>query len=88
MDDGLYTVYVLQNSLGTFYIGLSEDAAARVAQHNGGASNWTRHRGPWQLVWQSVRLTLREARKLERKLKAQKGGRGFYRMTGLPASGS
>ena len=81
-----YQVYVLQNSEGRFYIGLSEDVAVRLGQHNDGTSKWTRHRGPWTLVWTSQKLTLSDARKLENRLKAQKGGAGFKAMTGLERS--
>jgi len=31
-----YRVYILQNSEGSFYIGLSDDVAHRVEQHNTG----------------------------------------------------
>jgi putative endonuclease len=78
-----YQVYVLQNTDGKFYIGLSADVAARLSQHNAGISNWTRSRGPWSLVWTSGPLSLSEARELENHLKKQKGGRGFYLATGL-----
>jgi putative endonuclease len=78
-----YQVYVLQNQAGRFYIGLSEDVAARLQQHNEGNSSWTRSRGPWQLVWTSAPMSLTEARKLENHLKRQKGGIGFHQATGL-----
>ena len=79
----LYQVYVLQNAQGRFYIGLSEDVLTRLRQHNSGVSTWTRSRGPWTLVWTSQTVPLAAARKLERHLKSQKGGDGFYRLTGL-----
>ncbi len=81
-----YQVYILQNPAGRFYIGLSEDIYVRVQQHNDGASKWTRSRGPWNLIWKSTHMPLSEARKLENLLKRQKGGEGFYRMTGLKKS--
>jgi len=81
-------VYVIQNSEGRFYIGLSEDVEKRLLDHNTGVSKWTKHRGPWSLVWQSDALTLSAARKLENLLKAQKGGDGFYRLTGLTRAGA
>jgi putative endonuclease len=43
----------------------------------------TRGKGPWELIWQSDRLELADARRLELNLKRQKGGNGFYLMTGL-----
>ena len=83
MTAGNYSVYVLENSEGRFYIGLTDDVPRRVSQHNSGVSKWTRGKGPWKLVWQTCSLTLSQARKLERELKRQKGGNGFFRMTGL-----
>jgi putative endonuclease len=84
-----YQVYVIRNDAGRFYIGLSENVTVRLQQHNSGISQWTRHRGPWSLVWTSEPLSLSDARKLENRLKAQKGGAGFWALTGLePPSGS
>jgi len=84
-----YRVYVIQNREGKFYIGVSDDAARRVEQHNSGQSRWTKGRGPWTIVWQSDDLSLSEARKLENRLKRQKGGHGLFHLVGVrPSSGS
>ena len=79
----LYRVYVLRNAKGRFYIGISDDIDRRIEQHNRGESCWTKARGPWNLVWKSEGLSLSDARKRENLLKQQKGGAGFYRLTGL-----
>jgi predicted GIY-YIG superfamily endonuclease len=81
--DKLYQVYVLQNEQKQFYVGLSENVSIRLLQHNNGISKWTRTRGPWVLVWASAQIALSDARKLEILLKRQKGGTGFYAITGL-----
>jgi predicted GIY-YIG superfamily endonuclease len=78
-----YRVYILQNYEGRFYVGLSDDVAHRVQQHNAGQSRWTKGRGPWTVVWQSEELSLTAARKLENRLKRQGRGKGFYTITGL-----
>jgi len=78
-----YYVYVLQNLEGKFYIGITDDVDRRIEDHNDGRSRWTKSRGPWTLVWQSQNLSLGDARKLENILKRQKGGAGFYRITGI-----
>ncbi len=80
---GEYSVYIVQNSAGRFYTGITDNVERRVEQHNSGVSNWTRNKGPWKLVWQKKGLSLSEARKLELELKGQKGGDGFFRKTGL-----
>ena len=78
-----YQVYILQNDLGRRYVGVSEDPARRLEQHNAGESQWTRGKGPWRIIWLSDSMSLSDARKLENFLKRQKGGSGFYRVTGL-----
>ena len=75
-----YRVYVIQNHKGKFYIGLSDDVARRLEEHNTGQSRWTKGRGPWTIVWQSGELSLSEARKLENRLKRQKGGHGLFHL--------
>ena len=42
----------------------------------------------WTLIWQSGEMNLSDARKRELLLKRQKGGKGFYRLIGLPQVGS
>jgi predicted GIY-YIG superfamily endonuclease len=81
-----YRVYVLQNREGKFYIGTTDDVARRLQQHNHGESRWTRGRGPWRMVWQSEDLSLSEARKLENRMKRQKGGHGLFHLTGVRRS--
>ena len=78
-----YQVYVIENAAGKFYIGLSEDVQIRMQKHNEGISRWTRNRGPWRVVWTSEPLSLADARKLENRLKRQKGVVGFGFLTGL-----
>jgi putative endonuclease len=82
----LYQVYVIKNTAGKLYIGLSENVRIRLQQHNEGVSQWTRYRGLWRLVWTSQQLSLAEACKLEKRLKRQKGGVGFEYLTGLRKS--
>ena len=72
-----YQVYVIENSAGKLYIGLSEDVHHRLTQHNAGDSLWTKGKGPWALIWTSEAMSLTEARKLENYLKRQKGGNGL-----------
>ncbi len=76
----MFRVYVLRNESGRGYIGLSEDVEKRLRQHNAGLSNWTAKFRPWELQWTSVELSLRDARKLESKMKGQKGGDGLDRL--------
>jgi putative endonuclease len=76
-DSKTYTVYLIVNQAGRRYIGLSECIFKRLDDHNKGRSVYTAKYRPWKLVWNSLPLTLREARKLENLLKKQKGGVGL-----------
>src|SRR5438132_14363817 len=62
---------------------MTDNVARRLTQHNSRKSKWTKSRGPWRVVWTSGPLSPSEARKLEAKLKRQKGGDGLYKITGL-----
>lgn len=81
-----YQVYVISNPAGKFYIGMSESVTTRVQQHNDGVSKWTKGKGPWSLSWTSEAMSIAAARKLENLLKRQKGGAGFYNITGITRS--
>ena len=72
-----YRVYVIRNREGKFYIGLSDDVARRVQQHNAGQSRWTKGRVPWTIVWLSEESSLTDASKLENRLKRQGRDKGF-----------
>ncbi len=83
-----YSVYILWSaSARKFYIGISEDSAARLLRHNSGASKWTAPHAPWEIVHVEHMQNYSEARKRELLLKRQKGGAGFYKLTGLDADG-
>jgi putative endonuclease len=73
----VYQVYLISNPDGRRYMGLSEDVALRVTQHNASLSKWTSKYGPWTLGWTSRPMPLGDARRLENLLKRQKGGSGL-----------
>jgi len=81
-----YRLYVIQNRKRKFYIGASDDIARRLEKHNTGQSRWTKDGGPCRIVWQSEDLSLYEARKLENRMKRQKGGHGLFHFTGVQRS--
>ena len=50
----MFYVYVLENPRGKFYVGQTENIAARVKDHNRTncfEGHFTRKNGPWKLVW-------------------------------------
>ena len=67
-----------------FYTGISEEPSHRAEQHNSGkVAGWTKRYRPWLLVLVERHSSYHEARRRELELKAQKGGRGFFEITGL-----
>jgi len=72
-----YVVYVLEETAGKKYIGLTSDLSKRLKEHNSGKSLYTKRSNKWKIIWYSKKLSLREARVLERKMKKQKGGDGI-----------
>ncbi len=82
----LYRVYILRNTEGRRYIGVSSDVAVRLDQHNQGLSKWTKGKGPWTLEWTSTERSLGEARSLENRMKRQKGGTGLTALISTNAS--
>ena len=85
VSDKPYFLYVLWSANAKrFYIGIAEDPQARLEQHNAGIRrSWTHRHRPWELILKELHADYTAARKRERLLKAQKGGVGFFRMTGI-----
>jgi putative endonuclease len=80
----MYWCYVIFSSTRQqYYIGVTDDVSRRVQDHNNGISKWTKGKGPWLLEWTKEFTSLSEARKFENLLKRQKGGDGFYQLTGI-----
>jgi putative endonuclease len=78
-----YFVYVIwSNAARRFYVGISENPARRLNQHNAGLSRWSAKFGPWRLVHTEAFRNFTGARKRELQLKKQKGGKGFYTLVG------
>lgn len=72
-----YYVYVLQSDLDRgLYIRFTADLRRRLAEHQSGASNSTRHRGAWKLIYYEAYLHREDAEGRECYLKSG-GGRKF-----------
>jgi len=73
-----FWVYVLQNPRGKFYVGQTEDLAARLEFHNNTKSfdgHFTRKNGPWKLVWSEQHESRQSAMKREREIKRMKSAK-------------
>ena len=76
----IFYVYIMVNPDGRHYIGTSSDIEARLKKHNSKSSEWTRFRGPWELVYKEEFETKHEALLRERVIKSYKGGRAFKKL--------
>ena len=73
-----FWVYILQNPVGRFYIGHTDNLERRVKSHNrtdkiGG--KFTRKNGPWTLVWTEEHPDRSSATRREREIKRWKSAR-------------
>jgi putative endonuclease len=74
----MFTVYVLENEVGKFYIGHTDDLAVRLVNHNRTdkvSGKFTRKNGPWRLVWSEPHDTRSSAVIRERQIKSMKSSK-------------
>src|SRR5688572_20010464 len=73
-----YWTYILGNPNGHYYIGHTEDLAARLASHNlprAGSGKYTHKAGPWKLIWREAHATRALAMGRERQIKSWKSAK-------------
>jgi predicted GIY-YIG superfamily endonuclease len=74
----MFSVYILQNPKGHFYVGHTDDLATRVASHNRTDKvygKFTRKNGPWILLWSEQHCDRPSAARRERQIKSWKSAR-------------
>ena len=71
-------VYILQNEENSFYIGTTNKLQRRIHEHNSDQSTYTKHRGPWKLVYKESFPTRAEAMKKEYLIKSQKSKKFIF----------
>ena len=68
-----YFLYIIQSDKdGTYYVGSTQDIKDRLARHNQGRSNYTRNRGPWEVVYFEEYSRRVDAVKREKAIKNRK----------------
>lgn len=73
-DDTMYYVYVIESeSSGSWYIGYTTDAHARLEKHNQNGNISTSKRGPWKLIYYEAYLDKGDALGREKFLKSGSG---------------
>ncbi len=89
MKTDQFSVYILRNAAGRFYVGQSQDVEKRMASHNlDGPSEgkFTRKNGPWMLVYQESFASRAEAVRREREIKSWKSAKRIGELIALGQS--
>jgi len=76
----MYYTYIIESAEGDqhYYVGSTEDLAARMTDHNAGRSAHTAKFRPWQLTWYCAFQTRSKAEAFEQYLKSA-SGRAFQK---------
>ena len=69
----MHHIYVLENSLGRWYIGQTNNLGYRFARHNNGEVKSTKNGRPWKIIYTEKFATRAEAMRREEFLKSGKG---------------
>ena len=80
-------MYILQSSIGSYYIGATNNIYERVNQHNKGRVKSTKSYRPWKLIYNESYSTLSEARKREVKVKGWKSRKAIEKLLALSSNG-
>ena len=87
LTNSLFSVYVLQSGKsGRYYVGCTQDVAARITQHNAGMTRSTKPGRPWRLVHSENYPTLSLARQRESQIKSWKSPAYMRKVLGLTES--
>ena len=68
----MYSVYILENTKGKYYIGHTKNIIERLERHNKNRSNFTKNKGIWKIVYTESFLSKGDAMKRENYIKSQK----------------
>lgn len=71
----MFYTYVLRNNNKMLYTGSTNDLRKRFNEHNSEKSEYTKHRGPYQLIYYEACLSEEDARSREKYLKSGMGKR-------------
>ena len=70
----MHYVYIIESERnGKLYKGMTSDLKRRIGEHNSGGSTFTKHNGPWKLIYYEAFLKKEDARREELFLKSGKG---------------
>ena len=71
----MFYVYVIENINKRWYTGYTTDLRKRFNQHNSAQSRYTKHRGPYRLIYYEACINENDAKSREQYLKSGMGKR-------------
>ena len=76
----VHYIYIVESVNGKRYVGVTVDLEERLKKHNHHGGRWTKHKGPWRLIYKDICQNKKDALLRERKIKSYKGGEAFKRL--------
>lgn len=81
-------VYLLRSrTTGKCYVGWTTDIKRRIEEHNSGKSQYTKSRGPWELIGYETYANAEEAKKRERAFKRNPRMLSYFKKRALSSLG-
>lgn len=74
-NKSMFYTYVLRNKNNQLYTGFTYDLRKRLNEHNEKKSKYTKHRGPYELIYYEACRNKNDARQREKYLKSGTGKR-------------
>ncbi|OGE82876.1 MAG: hypothetical protein A3B10_02600 [Candidatus Doudnabacteria bacterium RIFCSPLOWO2_01_FULL_44_21] len=77
-----YVYFLVSENSKWIYVGYTVDLERRLIEHNSGTSDkseYTKHRGPWKLVYYEAYLNEDDAKEREKHLKHHANGIGILK---------
>lgn len=78
----MFDVYIIRNQNGKYYVGFTADIEKRIKVHNKNSSQFTKFKGPWELIYSESFQDKKSAWLREREIKKYKGGNAFKKLIG------
>lgn len=72
----MYTVYILKNLTGRYYIGQTDNLEQRLNRHNSGKVFSTKNRDPWEVVY-TIQKPSRSAAMVQERWIKDRGAKRF-----------
>jgi predicted GIY-YIG superfamily endonuclease len=73
MKSKFYVYIICSKKNNQIYIGVTQNLAKRLFDHNNNLSGYTKYKGPWELIWYSVFFNREKAEEFEKYLKSHSG---------------